>query len=118
MRLAACSQRSLADWDTGEYRGLKCLKKVKRLGWRLESVVAVDDSPWKHVRDYGNLVTVSEFLGDPADDELPRLAAYLDTLRDVPNVRAIEKRRWRERIDAGHDPLAEYRASAGVLGGS
>ena len=59
-------------------------------------------------------MTVSEFLGDPADDELPRLAAYLDTLRDVQNVRAIEKRRWRERIDAGHDPLAGYRTTADV----
>lgn len=106
------------DWDSGEYRGLKCLKKVKRLGWRLESVLAVDDSPWKHVRNYGNLVTVSEFLGDRSDDELPRLAAYLDTLRDVPNVRTIEKRRWRQRIDAGHDPLVAYRTSAGGFGDS
>lgn len=120
VRFLWCGDRcTLArDWDTGEYRGLKCLKKVKRLGWRLESVLAVDDSPWKHVRNYGNLVTVSEFLGDPDDDELPRLAAYLDTLRHVANVRTIEKRRWPERIDAGHDPLAAYRAPVGVPGGS
>lgn len=69
-------------------------------------MLAVDDSPWKYARSYGNLVTVSEFLGDPDDDELPRLAAYLDTLREVPNVRTLEKRRWRERGAALPDVLA------------
>ena len=120
VRFLWCGDRcTLArDWDTGEYRGLKCLKKLRRNGWLLESILVVDDSPWKHVRNYGNLVAVSEFLGDPADDELPRLAAYLDTLREVPNIRTIEKRRWRERTIVDGDLLSAYRAPAAAPCGS
>jgi RNA polymerase II subunit A small phosphatase-like protein len=43
-------------------------------------------------------VAVREFLGDPADIELRLLSAYLKQLVSVPNVRAIEKRHWREQM--------------------
>jgi len=61
----------------------------------------VDDSARKHERNYGNLVTVRPFEGDPADDELVHLERYLLALADVPNVRAIEKRGWRNRVVPG-----------------
>lgn len=84
------------NWDTGEYEGRKRLSKLKRHGYRLERVLAVDDSPFKHADNYGNLVRVREYLGeDEHDDELLRLTEYLDRLADEPNVRRIEKRRWR-----------------------
>lgn len=84
------------DWNTGEYEGRKQLRKLKRHGYRLERVLAVDDSPFKHADNYGNLVCVREYLGeDEDDDELLRLTDYLDRLADEPNVRRIEKRRWR-----------------------
>lgn len=103
-----CSERcTLArNWESGDYEWLKPLQKLKRRGYALESIIAVDDTPSKHARNYGNLIAVEEFTGAPDDRELPRLAAYLDTLRDVPNVRSIEKRRWRERIEGEHHPLA------------
>ena len=87
------------DWTTGEYLNRKPLKKLKRRGYRLEQVIAVDDTPSKHAYNYGNLVCVEEYLGANAgDDELLWLMRYLDRLSGEPNVRRIEKRRWRERL--------------------
>lgn len=85
------------DGTTGDFTSIKNLAKIKRLGYRLESVIVVDDTPSKHVRNYGNLVAVSEFVGDAADAELPLLARYLVELAQVANVRTVEKRHWRER---------------------
>ncbi len=87
------------DWRTGQYNTLKNLAKLKRRGYALASIIAVDDTPSKYARSYGNLVTVREFVGDRQDDELGHLARYLAGLAKVPNVRTIEKRRWRERLD-------------------
>ena len=86
------------DFTTGGYTSIKNLAKLKRHGWRLEAVLAVDDTPSKHARNYGNLVTVREFNGEHDDAELPLLAAYLAGLAEVDNVRAIEKRGWRDRL--------------------
>jgi TFIIF-interacting CTD phosphatase-like protein len=86
------------NWDTGGYQTLKNLGKLKSQGYTLESVIAVDDTPEKYARSYGNLVAVREFLGDPGDAELPLLLAYLKSLSSVPNVRTVEKRGWREHV--------------------
>ena len=63
----------------------------------------MDDTPSKYARSFGNLVTVREFVGDRADDELRLLARYLRTLLPAPNVRTIEKRGWRDRLDRDAD---------------
>ena len=86
------------DWTTGQYTTIKNLSKLKRQGYKLESIVAVDDTPSKYARSYGNLVTVGEFTGEPGDKELRFLAAYLQTLVPVDNVRIVEKRRWRDQV--------------------
>lgn len=88
-------------WDHRRY--LKPLKKVKRLGWRLERMLIVDDTPAKCVRNYGNAIYPLPFEGDEADAELLPLAAYLSTLKDEPDMRRIEKRRWRELMAAPKD---------------
>ena len=88
-------------WDHRRY--LKPLKKVKRMGWRLERMLIVDDTPEKCVRNYGNAIHPLPFEGDEADSELLRLAAYLLTLKDEPDVRRIEKRRWRELMVASEN---------------
>ncbi|NJK32024.1 MAG: HAD family hydrolase [Deltaproteobacteria bacterium] len=85
------------DWDTREVEHLKDIRKLTKRGHRREAILFVDDTPAKLARSYGNLVTVRPYLGDEHDDELPQLAAYLDTLGSVPNVRTIEKRGWRTR---------------------
>ena len=76
---------------------IKDLKKVTKMGHSLKSILVVDDSPRKLERSYGNYIRVAPFEGDAADDELGRLEGYLLTLRDVPNVRAVEKRSWRAK---------------------
>ncbi|MCE3003731.1 MAG: HAD family hydrolase [Xanthomonadaceae bacterium] len=88
-------QRDLAN-DTWVHA--KRLAKVKRHGHDLRRTVVVDDSPEKHLRNYGNLVRVAPFLGDPADDELPHLAAWLERLHIEPDVRVVEKRGWRRHV--------------------
>jgi len=73
---------------------VKDLKKVKRLGYRLERVLIADDTPRKVHRHYGNAVYVPPFYGDAQDETLPRLARFLISLRGAPNVRTLEKRGW------------------------
>jgi RNA polymerase II subunit A small phosphatase-like protein len=62
-------------------------------------VLIVDDTPAKCVRNYGNAVYARPWEGEPGDVELRLLARYLAGLKDVANVRTIEKRRWRESVD-------------------
>lgn len=76
---------------------IKDLKKLKRLGFNLERVLIVDDTPQKVQRNYGNAIYVTPYLGDPEDTELQRLAVYLESLRLISNVRNIEKRGWRNK---------------------
>lgn len=58
-------------------------------------MLVVDDSPEKHLKNYGNLVRVLPFEGDAADKELELLSEYLVTLATCTNVRKVEKRAWR-----------------------
>jgi len=74
---------------------IKDLKKVKRKGIDLNHVIALDDSPEKLKRNYGNLLRIDPFVGDVADDALIRLMPYLETLQMVKNVRTVEKRGWK-----------------------
>jgi len=73
----------------------KNIKKVKEKGYALENVIAIDDTPEKYKRSYGNLVTVQPFEGDVDDGELKLLVPYLRSLRSSQNVRRVEKRFWR-----------------------
>jgi len=82
------------DMEDFEYEFLKDLRKVKRAGFSLERTLIVDDTPSKVARHYGNAVYVPPFFGDVEDSTLPRLARYLASLHEAPNVRVIEKRGW------------------------
>jgi carboxy-terminal domain RNA polymerase II polypeptide A small phosphatase len=83
-------------WNHLHYR--KPLAKVKKLGWPLERVLIVDDTPEKAAFNYGNAIYPKPYEGDLDDDELLLLADYLVTLKNVQNVRKLEKRRWRSEI--------------------
>ncbi|WP_445458005.1 NIF family HAD-type phosphatase [Flavobacterium sp. HNIBRBA15423] len=75
----------------------KILKKVERKGYaKLKDILMIDDSPRKCKYNYGNAIYPTEFLGDANDNELKLLLNYLITLKEVENVRKIEKRNWRE----------------------
>jgi RNA polymerase II subunit A small phosphatase-like protein len=58
----------------------------------------VDDTPSKHRRNYGNLVTVKAFIGDQQDNELLLLTTYLKQLAKESNIRKVEKRYWRIQV--------------------
>jgi RNA polymerase II subunit A small phosphatase-like protein len=95
-----CTHRRIIELD--EPVSLKRLSKLKSLGYSMDRILAVDDSPEKHSDNYGNLIQVSEFVGDPNDMELRHLRLYLATISEGGNVRGIEKRGWRARTLATH----------------
>jgi carboxy-terminal domain RNA polymerase II polypeptide A small phosphatase len=81
--------------EPSHYYYVKNLQKVKKLGFNLEKTLIVDDTPQKAKNNYGNAIYPKEFLGEENDNELELLLKYLLTLKDVENVRNIEKRNWR-----------------------
>jgi len=76
---------------------VKNLKKVKRLGFNLEKILVVDDTPQKWAHQYGNLIRVTPFEGDKDDSEMHKLIPFLKYLKGVANVRKVEKRGWQSR---------------------
>jgi RNA polymerase II subunit A small phosphatase-like protein len=80
------------------YHYTKPLKKLKRKGFKLNKILIIDDTPYKCSNNYGNAIYPKEFLGDSQDNELKKLAQYLKTLKDAPNVRTIEKRGWNTKF--------------------
>lgn len=73
----------------------KNLKKVKRRGDALDRILMIDDTPAKLRKSYGNLVRVQPWYGAADDDELRRLARYLNKICHAESFRQIEKRGWR-----------------------
>jgi TFIIF-interacting CTD phosphatase-like protein len=94
-----CTQRY--DFELGKHYPIKDLRKVFRRGYAREHVLMVDNTPRKLERNYGNLVHVRDFVGDPADEELLALTEFLLSLATAPDVRPIEKRGWRHRFGIG-----------------
>ena len=95
-------ERCVRKFDYKRYASywIKDLKKVKRRGYALEKIIAIDDSPEKLYRQYGNLVRILPFEGLVSDDELLHLQQYLTVLAEVDNVRQIEKRGWQSKMSA------------------
>lgn len=87
------------DRESDEAVWLKPIHKLRRAGFRREHILYVDDSPEKLAQSYSNLVRVRPYVGDVEDAELPRVLEYLHTLGPLQNVRPVEKRGWRARLD-------------------
>jgi len=86
------------DSELQEYYWRKVLKKVRRKGYDLNQVIAIDDSPKGYRDNYGNVIEISPFEGQDDDTELKDLLVYLDYLRPVENVRKLEKRKWKSVV--------------------
>lgn len=86
--------------ETAEQFWIKDLKKLKKQGYLLSKIIVVDDSPEKLKRQYANLVRVEPFLGDPNDRELNLLKPFLAHLTTVDDVRKVEKRNWKQYVQA------------------
>lgn len=82
------------DWEYQEYYDIKDLKKVRRIGYNKERILIVDDTPSKSERNYGNAIYIQPFCGNPNDQYLYMLIEYLKTIKDIENVREIDKRVW------------------------
>lgn len=93
-------ERCTFAFDEEEHESIyvKKMHKIRRRGYKLESVIVIDDSPnvWKS--SYGNLVRINRFEGDENDKELRILPLYLEQLKDKENIRSIEKKGWRNKI--------------------
>lgn len=87
------------DIEAREHYWIKNLRKVRSLGRKLDSVLVVDDSLKAHSKNYGNLIAVRRYEGDPFDRELALLIRYLPHFIEVPDVRVVDKRRWQETVE-------------------
>lgn len=85
----------IVDFENQDEYYLKDLRKLKRQGFDLTRVLILEDEPRKVTKNYGNALYVRPFFGDPSDDELPRLAAYLTKIATQADFRQLEKRGWR-----------------------
>lgn len=83
------------DLETYSYIFEKRLKKLKKKGYSLNRILIVDDTPSKTRQNYGNVVYIPAFEGDSSDRVLEEIAVYLESIKDTANVRALEKRGWR-----------------------
>ena len=91
-------ENRISDVYRDHYQYVKPLTKVKRLGYRLERILIVDDTPHKSRLNYGNAIYPSPYEGKLEDDELIHLANYLNMIKEIENFRKIEKRNWRSKV--------------------
>lgn len=85
---------------------IKDLRKLRQLGYALERTLMIDDSAEMLERNYGNLIRVSQYTGEPDDKELHWLMLYLPTILAVDNVRTLDKRAWRSQTVGRQTPDA------------
>ena len=93
-------ERCTISYDAEEMQRFyeKKIHKIRRRKYDLNSVIVIDDSPEKWRSAYGNLVRIKPFFGEADDTELKHLVVYLERLKDVENIRVLEKRSWRNRL--------------------
>jgi len=90
-RNEATQKRHLNDYyETGndsELYYVKPLKKVKRMGYKIERILIVDDSPHKSQLNYGNAIYPKSYKGEINDNELLTLIEYLESIKDEQSFR-------------------------------
>lgn len=78
---------------------IKNLNKVFKRGYNKKNTLILDDSPEKVQKNYGNWIPIKEYKGvDDNDADLLFLIDYLTVIKDVEDVRIIEKRNWKQGI--------------------
>jgi RNA polymerase II subunit A small phosphatase-like protein len=98
-----CTRRQ--DIETGEEYWLKDLGKLKPHGYDLDRVLFVDDTSRNLERNHGNHLAIAPYTGAADDEELLWLAEYLLRVAACPNLRAVEKRRWRDEVATGEQAI-------------
>lgn len=77
----------------------KKLEKLKRKNFSIHQMIIVDDSPEKCRNNFGNAIYIKPFTGDQSDNELLYLKEYLFSIKEVENIRSLEKRGWRSKFN-------------------
>ncbi|MBP9094149.1 HAD family hydrolase [bacterium] len=85
------------DFHKNQEYYIKDLRKVEAKGRDLNQVLMVDDELRKVSYQHANAICVKQFLGDMADQELLELLHYLESIKDIPDFRKIDKSSWRQR---------------------
>ena len=77
---------------------LKDLTRVEEAGYNMDRVLMVDDETRKLHRNYDNAIFIEPFKGDTTDSELKRLSRYLTKIKNIENLRDLEKRFWDREV--------------------
>ena len=76
-------------------------KRIKKLFkvYDKKRIIIIDDKPCTFRNNTGNGIQVSEYHGNENDNELEKLGEYLKTIANCKNVRAVNKRNWKQQTD-------------------
>lgn len=85
-------------FETGKSFNVKPLKKVFKLGYDKNRVLSIDDDFEKYADSYGNLIKIKAFNGEADDKELLKLKYFLDSIKDIEDLRSLEKRGWENKV--------------------
>ena len=64
-------------------------------------MLIIEDIPKNVTFNYGNAILVKQYIGND-DNELEALCNYLISLKDIMDVRPIEKRGWRQKFQGAN----------------
>lgn len=104
-----CSRvlRNPDEFDMHGFIEIKDLKKLRRQGYSLDRILHLDNTPQVARRNYGNLVVIPSYNGQPGDRYLEMLPPFLLDWFAAPSVRTIEKRGW-WRYSSPDAPINPY----------
>lgn len=81
---------------SGDIYQLKRLSKVKK--YSPSKIIAIDDKHESYSENYGNLIRVTPFYGGSTDTTLLKLIDYLEKIKNIEDIRRIEKRGWMNSV--------------------
>ena len=75
----------------------KDLQNVVKLGYDLQNIVMIDDTPIKILPNAHNVIQPKTYTGTVVDDEFYFLQTYLLHLKTMDDIRAVDKTAWKAR---------------------
>ena len=78
--------------------GKKHIKRLTSSGYEPSRTLVIDDNPDDSIIEYGNVIQVEPFRGDPDDCELLLLSCYLRLMDSSGDIRQIAKSTWRDEV--------------------
>ena len=72
----------------------KDLEKVKSFGYDLTNTIIIEDDPIKIRKFRDNAIIVKQYFGDNQDDELEKLARYVNVIDIASDIKRLDKNLW------------------------